>query len=166
MSPPPPSNCYWDPNCTRKTIPLQFVNNSSADLPIVPGPDLYSTIVQQNRENVKKQTEKTIIISTSITKGIDSDEFGRLYNGQECHFRRFHGSKMNFIKKYAKSHFEDEMPDTAVIVCGGNDLSSRKSVPQIANQIIDVGIMAKMHGVSKVVISKCIAARGLPLPIE
>ena len=152
MPPPPPTNCYWDPNSTRKTTPLQFVNNS-ADIPLVPGPELYSTIVQKNRENVTKQTEKTIIISTSITKGIDSDEFGRLYNGQECHFRRFPGGKMNFIKEYAKSHFEKEMPDTVVIVCGGNDLSSKKTVPQIANRIIDVGIMAKMHGVSKVVIS-------------
>lgn len=61
---------------------------------------------------------------------------------------------MKYLKKYAPIHLDEEMPDTVVVVGGGNDLSSNnKSVPQIANEIIDVGIDAKMRGASKVVIS-------------
>ena len=45
------------------------------------------------------------------------------------------------------------MPDTVVVAAGGNDISPRKSIAELANEIIDVGIMSKSHGVSKVAIS-------------
>ena len=100
-----------------------------------------------------KALEKTIVFSTSITKGIEHDKFNRLYNGQVCNFRRFHGAKLDFIKEYAKIHLVKEMPDTVVVAAGGNDLSPGKSTLEIANKIIDCGVMSKMHGARKVVIS-------------
>jgi lysophospholipase L1-like esterase len=60
---------------------------------------------------------------------------------------------MKHIKKYVPIHLAEEMPDTVVIVGGGNDLSPRKSTLEVANEIIDCGIISKMHGARKVIIS-------------
>ena len=46
------------------------------------------------------------------------------------------------------------MPDSVVIIAGGNDLDGGKTTPsEIANLVIEAGIVAKLKGASKVFIS-------------
>ena len=66
---------------------------------------------------------------------------------------------MRHIKEYVTSHMDEEMPDHVVIIGGGNDLSGKASISEIAANIIDAGITCRLKGASKVTISSILPRR-------
>ena len=122
---------------------------------ISPGVNSYSGSV--------KEGKKAIVISTSITKGIRISDFNNSYKGT-ANFHRFHGGKIKHIKKYARIHLEEERPSSVVIIAGGNDLptrsTERNNIPDIANDIIETGLMCAEYHVSNIFISSVLPRRG------
>ena len=80
----------------------------------VPGEHLYSDKV--------KGLKTTMVFSTSITKGINVQEFNDAVVNGRAEFHKFRGKKAQHIKHYIKSHLSIERPDRVVIHIGGNDL--------------------------------------------
>ena len=138
----------------NKHIPLQYVNNNTADeVPTVPGHQLYSKVVSQQEADIVKSLKKVCIFSSSITKDIHVDRFNDKFSGERVHFRKFHGGKVRHFDSYIPPHMKEISPDTAVIMAGGNDLSERKStVQEVLNNIIEAGVTCKKGGASKVYI--------------
>ena len=93
------------------------------------------------------------MFSTSITQGIKVNELNNKFVGDKVRVHRFHGKKARHIKHYVPVHMGEDKPDTCVIIAGGNDLSDRTSVLDIANELIEAGITCKNYGASNVVIS-------------
>lgn len=119
-------------------------------LKVVPGLDTYS----QSVSGVKK----AIVFSTSLTRDIDEKTFNRsCKEGNKTHFIRFNGKKMCHIKNYIPTHLNEEHPDTAIILGGGNDLPTSKvehsPVARIAGDIIEAGRLCRQNGVTKIAIS-------------
>ena len=97
---------------------------------------------------------KTLIISTSITKGINPARFNRAYDSDRCRFQRFPGGKAKKIKDYIPSHLYHEKPDTIYIQCGGNDLQDAYDpslVSKLAADIIEAGVVCKNNKYVKTV---------------
>ena len=61
------------------------------------------------------------------------------------------------MKHYVSSHMTEEKPDTVIIQAGGNDLRTTRSNPttalDVANDIMEIGIVCKKKGASRVCIS-------------
>ena len=77
-----------------------------------------------------------------MTKGIRPGTFNKEHYTQgTAAFHRFHGGKVRHIRNQIETHLQEEGPDAAIIMIGGNDLSTlrgEKPIPviNIANQII------------------------------
>lgn len=126
--------------------------NNSRTIPIVPGTDLYSTVVSSGQQDSIKASEKTSIFSSSITRDIKQREFNKLYKGQNAFIHKFHGGKIHHIKNYVPIHMDEDKSDNVVVLAGGNDLSGKATIPKIANDIIEAGLASKLKGASKVYI--------------
>lgn len=100
----------------------------------------------------KPLTRKTVIFSSSITRGINPHGFNKVYTGT-AKFERFHGRTARDIKLYIPIHLMREQYDSAVIAAGGNDLSN-DSVPidTVATDIIEAGLACKNFHVKNVFI--------------
>ena len=95
---------------------------------------------------------KTVVFSSSITRGINPNGFNKVYTGK-AKFERFNGRTAHDIKMYIPQHLRRDKYESAVIAAGGNDLSKDStSIDQIASDIIEAGISCKEHGVKKVYI--------------
>ena len=109
----------------------------------------------RNYNEVTRDGPNTVVFSTSITKGIGYSEFNERITGQ-ANFRRFHGHKVRHIKEYVWTHLEELSPSSAIIQMGGNDLPTPKDNPvpviEIANHIIETGIICRNYGVQKICI--------------
>ena len=71
-------------------------------MPVKPGEKTYSGAVNQGKKKKSDiRAQKTLIISTSITRGIRDDRFKECYEGG-CKFRRMHGGKVKHIKEDKK----------------------------------------------------------------
>ena len=115
-----------------------------------PGYKLYS--------EVTSGTKNSVIFSTSITKGMKPHIFREHYTEGRASFHRFHGGKARHIRNQIETHLQEEKPDAAIIVMGGNDLSSfRGEVPtpvvDIANCIMDSAFLCKKYDVKDVCVS-------------
>jgi lysophospholipase L1-like esterase len=63
-----------------------------------------------------------MIISTSITRDINYEEFNNNYEQGRAHFQRFKGGSAEYIKDYIPVHLKKDKPDSALVQIGGNDL--------------------------------------------
>jgi hypothetical protein len=121
---------------------------------MVPGARTYS--------DVTRDGPTTVVFSTSITKGLKQEHFDEKVNGQVI-FRRFHGHKARHIKEYVWTHLEELTPASAIIQMGGNDLPTPRHNPvpviDIANHIIETGVICRNYGVQKVCIGGVISRR-------
>ena len=133
--------------------PLQQVNNThqnnitvAGNIPIKPGINTYSDVV-------RGATEKVSVFSTSITKGIDLEEFNAKYVGKSAKIHRFHGKKARHLKHYIPVHMDEDKADTCVIIAGGNDLSDKTPILKIANELMEAALTCKRHGAQNIVIS-------------
>ena len=118
--------------------------------PVRPGNKSYSEALNDSK--------KSVIFSTSMTKGIRPDRFNREnYTHGKASFHRFHGGKARQIRNQIETHLQEELPDAAILLIGGNDLSDNRNNPtpvvNIANQIIDSAILCKKYGVKDVCVS-------------
>ena len=91
-----------------------------------------------------------------MTRSIRINEFNKYYRSGNAEFRRFHGGKVRHIKDYVPTHLKNP-PDSVIILAGGNDLPTPKEKPvpvlEIANDIIEAGIICEKHGVQEIYIS-------------
>ena len=55
-----------------------------------------------------------MIVSTSITKGIDIGLLRNRYNGRVS-IHRFHGAKVKHMKHYVPTHLAEELPDLVIV---------------------------------------------------
>ena len=90
--------------------------------------------------------KKTLIFTTSISKGIRAKRFNDCYKviGGHAQFARFPGARAKHMASYATPRIEEERPETVIIQGGGNDLpvygnERTVSLWDIANQIINAG---------------------------
>ena len=121
--------------------------NDILPVPVIrPGRGSYKDAVTDSGNNA-------MVISTSMTKGIDTNKFREDYNGKVT-FHRFHGKKARHIKHYIPTHLSEEQPDIVIIQAGGNDLANNASnLLDIANNIMEIGQICKRYGASKICIS-------------
>ena len=70
------------------------------------------------------------------------------------------------VKTYGRAHLPGEKPDVVLIQAGGNDLPTKSTVLQIANDIIEAGIVCKEMGASKVLISSVLPRRDFHLQLK
>ena len=121
--------------------------NDILPVPVIrPGRGSYKDAVTDSGNNA-------MVISTSMTKGIDTNKFREDYNGKVT-FHRFHGKKARHIKHYIPTHLSEEQPNIVIIQAGGNDLANNASnLLDIANNIMEIGQICKRYGASKICIS-------------
>ena len=158
-----PSGVAYIPSKKHSSLPnsfsnLQYVNNSSHSqgLPIRPGSKSYSNAVS---------VRKAAVFSTSMTRDFDVAKFRRDCKG-EVNLHKFHGKKARHFKTYVRAHLPEEKPDVVLIQAGGNDLPTKSTVLQIANDIIEAGIVCKEMGMSKVLISSVLPRRDFHLQLK
>ena len=88
-------------------------------------------------------THKTIVISSSITRGINVNGFNKAYRGT-AKFERFNGRTADDIKNYIPTHLSRDIYDSAVIAVGGNDLSrASTTIDTVAENVIATGLVCK-----------------------
>lgn len=105
-----------------------------------------------SQHSSQPSSHKTVIFSSSITRGINPNGFNKVYNGK-AKFERFHGRTARDIKMYIPQHLSREKYESVVIVAGGNDLSKdSSSIDQIASDVIEAGLACKEYGVKNVYI--------------
>ena len=103
-----------------------------------------------------KSMDKTLIFSSSITKGVKKHGFNTAYKNGQATFHRYPGDRARYIKTYIPVHIKDQNPDACMIVAGGNDLaevSNEAYIESIVDDVIECGKVCQSNGVSKVVIS-------------
>ena len=126
---------------------LQYMsnNNQQSDvIPVVPGTQLYSSVVGGSR--------KATVFSTSMTRDFDMIGFRRPCKS-DVNLHKYNGKKARHFKTYVTAHLPEDKPDDVIIQCGGNDLPTKASVREIANEIIETGIVCRTMGVHRVMIS-------------
>ena len=97
-------------------------------------------------------THKTIVISSSITRGINANGFNKAYRGT-AKFERFNGRTAEDIKNYIPLHLSRDVFDSAVIAVGGNDLSKAStSIDTVAENVIATGLVCKEYHVKDIYI--------------
>ena len=112
----------------------------------------------KSNSEIASGTKKSMVISTSITKGIRPHMFREHYTKGEATFHRFHGGKAKHIRNQIETHLQEELPDAVIIQIAGNNLSSHRGVNpipvvEIANHIIDSAVLCKKYSVKDVCIS-------------
>ena len=125
---------------------------------IVPGEDSYREVVKKNLNSSDNTTgrssasvyrrEKTLIFTTSISKGILPWKFNKVYEEGWASFTRFPGAKAEYMETYISPRMENERPSVVILQAGGNDLqiNSRGKTSQlvtVANSIINAGLACK-----------------------
>ena len=146
-----PSSLRWssnNPQSAEISPDEQGRKNVLPVPPVRPGSGTYTDAVVHGKS--------AMVVSTSITKGIDVNKFKEEYMGRVS-FHRFHGGHVRHIKNYIATHLAEEQPDVVIIQVGGNDLPSgknkRHSIPKIADDIMEMAEMCKRYGVTRVCIS-------------
>ena len=139
----------------NRFAPLACTINGTVDPPdyvnsLVPGPRKYSDVVVKGPE--------TLIVSNSITKGINKKDINERYDGDgQLSFRRFPGAKTEDVRAYLPTNLSKTKPETVIIQTGGNDLPTPRSNPVpvevIAKTIVECGLLCKSYGVKNVLIS-------------
>ena len=107
-----------------------------------------------------ESTDKTIIFSSSITKGVNPNGFNKMYQKGTAKFERFHGRTAHDIKSYIPIHLQRDQYDTAIIAAGGNDLSNNSvNIDSIAEDIIEAGLRCREHMVDRIFICSVLPRR-------
>ena len=124
--------------------------------PVKPGPKSYSDTLSGSK--------KSVVFSTSMTRGIAADIFNRKhYNQGKATFHRFHDGKTRHIRHQVETHLHEERPDAVIILAGGNDLPTSRhkpsSIATIANQIMDIALMCRKYDVADICVSSVLPRR-------
>ena len=131
----------------------KLVDGLWEQLPIRPGTKSYKGAVDTGRRrNIKDQN--TLIISTSITKGINIRRFKNCYEGS-CKFVRHHGAKARWIRDDVKENLPQGECTSVILQMGGNDLQDLYTpdrLNKLADTIIETGNICKGRGTETVFI--------------
>ena len=147
--------------------PLQFESNESQKPEI--SPDENGRTIDTRTSNVG--TKKALLVTTSMSRDIDSVEFDQSYESGSAKFARYHGRKVEKMKNFLPSKLEEEKCDIVIFQGGGNDLSSTMkavkptSLTNIANHIIGAGHIVARTG-AKVAISSVLPRRDFHLQLK
>ena len=116
-----------------------------------------------NLSNKKKPD--TMIFSSSILKGVNTNGFNKGYKGKTAKFFKFHGRTAAEIKSYIPVNVVEEKPDNVVIQASGNGVPTgpKLTVPiqKIVDDVIQSGKVCKDKGVKQVYISSFLPRRSL-----
>lgn len=124
-------------------------NHSKKYQKTVPGNSSYRDAVKFGR--------KSIIIGTSMVKGIRMKEFNSYIKNGFVKLRSFTGATIKQLCHYAIPSLVDETPNRVVIQAGCNDVANRNNTPQeIAEQIMNLAEMCREYGVNEVFVSSLI----------
>ena len=134
----------------NKTYPVKKI-------PIVPGTQQYSDKVKQNLPSdttsyTKQSAQNLLVLSTSITKGIDTYRFNECFENGTARFQKWGGGRAKHIKTYVDTHIQEEQPDVVLVQAGGNDLAAYRNKPisLIANDIMEIATKASNWAVKHV----------------
>ena len=102
----------------------------------------------------KIKPAKILVASSSLTKSIEFERFKNCLPAQgSVRFQRWHGARARHIKHYIGPHVIEEKPNAVLIQAGGNDLAEFNSdINTVANDIIEIGIVAKKMGAKDIFI--------------
>ena len=116
--------------------------------------------------DVKLQEKEvdTLVFSSSITKGISTNGFNKLYKGKTAKFHKFHGRNAAEIKEYMPVNLRKTDPKTVVILASGNGIPtgnkcSLQQLEQTVKDVVSSGTLCKEYGVQKVFISSFLPRR-------
>ena len=114
--------------------------------------------IQNMRKRRAARESKTLIFSSSITRGIQKKSFNEDCRTSNVIFHEFKGKTAQDIVRYMPPHLEDEHPTSVVLVAGGNDLPNRDismdGIRKVANCLIEGGLRCKtQYGVDQIYIS-------------
>ena len=132
----------------------QLVSGRWEQLPVVPGEKTYSDVLKANKKNDIKM-QRTLIISTSITRGIRDDRFKNCYEGG-CKFHRIHGGKAKHIKEDIEKNLPSGECSSVILQMGGNDIQDGyypEKLTSIANTIVETGNVCRKKGAETVFIA-------------
>ena len=113
-------------------------------LPVVPGTQLYSSVVDGSR--------KSTVFSTSMTRDFDMAQFKSSCKST-VNLHRFNGKRARHFKTYVTAHMPEDKPDDVIIQVGGNDLPTKATVQEIANHIMEAGIVCRQLGAKRIMVS-------------
>ena len=96
------------------------------------------------------------IIGDNHLKQINKRQFRKDLSKRFCYFKCFSGANTKQLNCYIVLTLVDETPQTAVIHIGSNDITKinykTMNVQDLAQGIIDIGLMCKSYGVSRIAI--------------
>ena len=94
---------------------------------------------QQNRHEAhNKPNRKTLIISTSITKGINPTRFNNCYEDGRAWFARKHGWKVKQIKEDVHLNLRQGDCDDVIVQIGGNDIQDLFKDDMITKKAVEI----------------------------
>ena len=142
-------------------------NREKNKLPLVPGNALYSekvsVITVTNKEPAQPQhvlptNKKLLVLSTSITKGINYQRFNECFGSGTARFQKWPGGHARHMKNYVSTHLEEEKPDAVIIQAGGNDLSSNHdesvtAIGTIAKDVVEMAKHARSFGAQEIFVA-------------
>ena len=159
-----PSGTAYIPSSKDATLKnnfnnLQYINSTkpSEEIPIMPGTDLYSSVVGGGR--------KSAVFSTSMTRDFDMAQFKRSCKST-VNVHRFNGKRARHFKTYVTAHMPEDKPDDVIIQVGGNDLPSKSTVLEIANNIVEAGIVCRTLGAKRVMVSSVLPRSDFHLQLK
>ena len=159
-------------------------------VPIVPGESSYCVAVNkkqnpaasssatndQNSSTSAKEPsyhhDKTLIFTTSISKGILPWRFNNAYDQGWASFARFPGAKAEYMETYISPRMENKKPSVVILQAGGNDLPKNSrgvAIPivTVANSIITAGLACKhKYGAQHVLIGGVTTRKGNALKLR
>ena len=158
---PPAATAFVPP--PSSTPPPDFATQASTATPhVVPGLPTYSDVV-----NHKKTT---LILADSMLNGIRAEDIDENIGGSETAvLKKFSGATAKEIGAYARFNIQRYRPSQVIVHAGTNDMtqSCRFGVlnrvdpnpEEIAENIIEVGRVARREGVKTIIISSIIYKR-------
>ena len=79
---------------------------------------------------------------------------------------KFNGKLARHFKTYVTAHMPEQTPDDVLIQAGGNDLTTKQTAFEIANNVIEAGIVCKNLGASRVLISSVLPRSDFHLQLK
>ena len=136
----PAQNHSRRPNiCTTENY-LQNYNPQT-----VPGNSSYAT--------VSKFGKKIFVVGDIHVKRIKRLDFHKELRSGNAFFRSFSGANSKQLNHYIIPTLVDDKPDVVLLHVGTNDIRNNANDTKLANNLINIGLNCKNHGLRKVLIS-------------
>ena len=92
-----------------------------------------------------------------MARNIDRQDFNERLGDGRARFQVWGGARAEYFKGYLEVHLKSERPDRTILLCGGNNLPTGRANPvpveEIANDIIDAGLLCRKYNVGEIYIS-------------